>query len=307
MKKIILGLALTTFVFSCATPEDSSSGSKAPGKKTKDSLTTAFVFARQESSLLGRPFAPDNAKSLARRKADDKAGMSEAILVKALVDKDLDELLQNTSKLAQLELQQSSSGKIDDKIKLALAVAALLQKRWGYFSLWVEDLMAAKDSSVKALAYNLKGLALADDGRMPEAIEAWKTGLRTDANCEACALNYAFAVLAGGDYEEAMQAFAKMKGDWLAQSGNVTAQKFAGKKAEVSALCKNLTETHQDHAAILYNCGVFEWDVGGNKQRALQLLRSSLDVAPKGPTQAWQKEARAILDSIPRASEKPKA
>jgi len=283
---------------------DDDNGAAEPQNSYSDrGYGSTFVHSLSNNSMTSRVVSRSNADQLSSklkssiRGSDAKAkkGLASMISGNRLAGKSLSSVLTLARKIADIELKSGVAKEIPETVKLEIGLTALQTKNFAMFDFMVLPLIRSKNRKIKAAAYNALGVVTLNEGRVPEAVQYFKSSLKAVSNYEAAMLNLGFVSLRYGDTSTANRMITRVKGDWFADTGKLVLSRQSGNKSEVSRLCKKIM-AKKAHKPTIFNCGLFEWLANKNTKQAKILINKALKM--RGGSPAWDQKGYKTLNAI---------
>ncbi len=313
--QILLGCLISVgpLLWSCASTDEEkgsvggtgliqrpSGGGNSEGYRRGQSLTHSL----SNNKLTNRIVSRSNAKEVSNRlkgsvkgqDAKSKEALEGMVSAQRLSGVSVETIFKSVRQIADIELKKGVNNDVRDQIKLEVGLAALTQKNYALAEFMLEPLLTSKLAKVKAGAANALGIMAQKEGRIPEAVQMWKTALKAEPGYQAALLNLGFTSLEYGDFETARKMLTRLPEDWFTLSGLIVVNRLRGKNAEVKRLCDIVLKQKPNHKPSVFNCGLFEWQANKNAKKARSMINKAIKL-PGGP-QSWEQKGFRVLEDI---------
>lgn len=231
------------------------------------------------------------------RAAKDERGIESRIAAARLANKGAGETLTAAKHLAQVMQEKGGAAKtVPDEVRLEIALAAAQGHNFALAEYLLQDLGESKHAVVKAGAYNAMGVIALRDDRVPEAVLYFKEALKAVPGYKPAQLNLGFAALKGGDLGNAKSSLGSMQNDWFVQYAMITVARLSGDDARAGELCERVLKKQPGHIAVLFNCGLYEYQNRHNVAKAKELLTKA--GSAKGGENGWGERAFRLIAQI---------
>lgn len=282
------------------------------------SASRSFDYSLSNNKLTSRTVKRAKALSWGRklepglRKAGfkDRRKMEGWLIAEALGGAGSSEVQGIGRRLAGLEMRKNISRSVSEEARLGIVISAVHNRNFSLAEHFLIDLTRSKKAQVRAAAFTLEGIIAQKDGRLPEAVQAWKDALKARSNYRPALLNIGFSALKYGDYRTARKMLGSMQNDWFALYGLVIAERLAGKSARADSICNRLRAQKPTYKPGLYSCALNQYHGKGNLEKARTMLKA-LTKVKSGPSVIDELAYRTIAaldkDLRKRRSKKPVA
>lgn len=274
---------------------------KSESVRSMDEEMKSVVMSVSNSPLTGHRADKAAALNLSKSAGSE---LFVALSAKVVAQESFNSVYGTAKAYVKAKLKQNPSYRLNDKVKMLLALSALQNKRFGFLEMILNELSQSKNIVSNSFVYNLRGVIEVNNNNYPDAMDYFEKALKVRESNKAAQINMGALALHFADLNNAKRGLGSNSGNWFVDSELMIIDRHSGNSSMAKSKCDKLSSEKSSYMAILFNCGVLYFEDLKDYKTAKSFISKA--ASAKMGSSSWAQKAYGLIDKISIAESQAK-